>query len=197
MPLKKWAYLYSYEYWITTICPIQNANLDGYLIRSHFAKMISEFAVNVLGMKPEKWKYWCDKFNDIDGLNSELYNFVITSCELWLMWLEADWLTPAKSFNPDGYVTRAQFWTVLSRLLFGDTYNVMDESGVSSKKWFWYEKHLQALKDYWVMTKIDWDWPNYLERRGRVMIMLERADNYWIFAWKVPAKNGIESLFGE
>ena len=122
---------------------------------------------------------------------------MITSCELWLMWLEADWLTPAKSFNPDGYVTRAQFWTVLSRLLFGDTYNVKDESGVSSKKWFWYEKHLQALKDYWVMTKIDWDWPNYLERRGRVMIMLERADNYWIFAWKVPAKNGIESLFGE
>ena len=194
---EKWAYLYSYEYWITTMCPIQTANLDGYLIRSHFAKMISEFAVNVLGMKPEKWKSGCDKFNDISTLNAELRNFVTISCELGLMWLESDWKTPAKSFNPGRYVTRAQFGTVLSRLLFGDKYNVKDESGISSQKSFWYKQHLQALSDYWVMTKIDWNWPDYLERRWRVMIMLERADNYWIFAWKVPAKNGIASLFDE
>ena len=159
--------------------------------------MISEFAVNVLGMKPEKWKSGCDKFNDISTLNAELRNFVTISCELGLMWLESDWKTPAKSFNPGRYVTRAQFGTVLSRLLFGDKYNVKDESGISSQKSFWYKQHLQALSDYWVMTKIDWNWPDYLERRWRVMIMLERADNYWIFAWKVPAKNGIASLFDE
>ena len=194
---QKWAYLYSYVYWITTICPIQDANLDWYLIRSHFAKMISEFAVNVLGIQREIWKKWCDQFNDIGGLNSELRDFAVTSCELWLMWLEADWVTPAKSFNPGNYVTRAQFWTVLSRLLFGDAYNVKDEWDASTDKWFRYRNHLEALKRYWVMNKIDWDWPNYLERRGRVMIMLQRADNYWIFAWKVPAKNGVTALFDE
>ena len=194
---QKWAYLYAYSYWITTMCPIETANLDWYLIRSHFAKMISEFAVNVLGKKPEKWKAWCDKFDDIDWLNKELHDLVITSCELWLMWLESDWFTPARSFNPDEYVTRAQFGTVLSRLLFGDMYNIKDESKVYMDEWFWYKNHLQALKDYWIMTKIDGNWPNSLERRGRVMLMLERADDYWIFAWKVPAKNWVEALFGE
>ena len=192
---QKWAYLYSYTYGITTQCPIQSANLDWYLIRSHFAKMISEFAVNVLGNKPEKWKEWCDKFDDIGKLSDELRGFVITACELWLMWLEPDWVTPSKSFNPGNNVTRAQFGTVFSRLLFGDMYNVKDEDA-STEKWSRYKGHLQALKRYWIMTKIDGDRPNYLERRGRVMIMLQRSDYYWIFAWKVPAKNWIEALFG-
>ena len=192
---QKWAYLYSYIYWITTVCPIQDANINWYLIRSHFAKMISEFAVNVLGFKPEKWKEWCDKFNDISNLNAELRNFVTVSCELWLMWLEADWETPAKSFNPGNYVTRAQFGTVLSRLLFGDMYNVKDEENAYKTVGFWYLNHLSALKNYWIMTKIDWDWPAYLERRWWVMIMLQRSDNYWIFAWKVPAKNWVSALF--
>ena len=193
----KWAYVYAYSYWITTMCPIQSAYLDWYLIRSHFAKMISEFAVNVLGKIPESWKAWCDKFNDIDWLSDELRSFVITSCELNLMWQESDWVTPAKSFNPDDYVTRAQFGTVLSRLLFGDIYNIKDESKVYMNEWFWYKNHLEALKNYWIMTKIDGDWPNSLERRWRVMLMLERADEYWVFAGKIPAKNWVKALFDE
>ena len=193
----KWAYVYAYSYWITTMCPIQSAYLDGYLIRSHFAKMISEFAVNVLGKIPEKWKAWCDKFNDIGWLSDELRSFVIISCELNLMWQESDWVTPAKSFNPDDYVTRAQFGTVLSRLLFGDVYNIKDESQVYMNEWFWYKNHLEALKNYGIMTKIDGDWPNSLERRWRVMLMLERADEYWVFAGKIPAKNWVKALFDE
>lgn len=189
---QKFAYLYSYVHKITTMCPIQDANIDGYLIRSHFAKMISEFAVNVLGNKPEIWKTWCAQFNDIDKLNIELRSLVVKSCELWLMWLESDWKTPSKSFNPSDRVTRAQFGTVLSRLLFGDFYNIQD-----GETMLWYQKHLQALKEYWIMTKIDGDWPNYLEKRWWVMIMLQRADNYWIFAWKIPAKNWVKALFDE
>ena len=192
---QKFAYLYSYTNWITTICPIQDANVDWYLIRSHFAKMISEFAVNVVWFKPKKWKTWCDKFDDIDTLNKELHDFAVISCELSLMWLESDGVTPSKSFNPNDRVTRAQFGTVLSRLLFGGMYNVKNESNVNGGKSSWYKAHLQALKNYWIMTKIDWDWPNYYERRGRVMIMLQRADNYWIFAWRIPAKNGVKALF--
>lgn len=193
----KLAYLYSYSYWITTMCPIESAFLDGYLIRSHFAKMISEFAVNVLGKEPDEWKEWCDEFDDIDSLDAELYDLVITSCELDLMWQESDWVTPAKSFNPNDYVTRAQFGTVLSRLLFGDVYNIKDESKVYMNAWFWYKDHLEALKRYWIMTKIDGDWPNSLERRGWVMLMLQRADEYWVFAGKIPAKNWVKALFDE
>ena len=113
------------------------------------------------------------------------------------MWQESDWVTPAKSFNPNDYVTRAQFGTVLSRLLFGDVYNIKDESKVYMNAWFWYKDHLEALKRYWIMTKIDGDWPNSLERRGWVMLMLQRADEYWVFAGKIPAKNWVKALFDE
>ena len=157
----------------------------------------SEFAVNVLWKTPIKWKAWCDKFNDIENETDEMKYFMKTACELELMWQESDWVTPAKSFNPNDYVTRAQFGTVLSRLLFGDVYNIKDESKVYMNEWFWYKDHLQALKNYWIMTKIDGDWPNTFERRWRVMLMLQRADEYWVFAWKIPAKNWVRALFYE
>ena len=38
------------------------------------------------------------------------------------MGLESDG-TPGKVFNPNTTVTRAQFGTMLSRLLYGNTYN--------------------------------------------------------------------------
>jgi len=118
-----------------------------------------------------------------------------TACELGLMWLEADWITPKKVFNPEWFVTRAEFGTVFSRLLFGGRYNIKDESIVSNQEWFWYKDHLDALKKYGVMTKIDWDWPQKLELRWWIMLMMQRADMYWIFAGKIPALNWIKALF--
>jgi hypothetical protein len=118
-----------------------------------------------------------------------------TACELNLMWLHSDWDTPKDWFDPHQIVTRAEFGTVFSRLLFGDMYNVEDASKIYKEPWYWYKKHLQALKDYWIMTKVDGSWPQYLERRWRVMLMLWRADKYWVFAWKSPARNWIEALF--
>jgi len=67
-------------------------------------------------------------------------------------------------FNPNGLVTRAEFGTVLSRALYGDTYNDGDP---------YYVNHLQALKDAGIMTKIDT--PSQLEVRGYVMLMMQRA----------------------
>ena len=43
------AYLRAYGYDITTIPTIQKANLNGSLIRKDMAKMISNFAINVMG----------------------------------------------------------------------------------------------------------------------------------------------------
>jgi hypothetical protein len=191
----KLAYLYSYNYGITTMCPIQTANLDGHLYRNHLAKMISEYAVNVLWKKPNVWKKWCDKFQDIGKETQELKDFMKTACELNLMWLHADWQTPKDNFDPNDIVTRAEFGTVFSRLLFGDMYNIKDESSVYKNEWYWYKDHLNALKSHWVMTQVDWDRPKYREKRGWVMLMMMRADKFWLFAGKVPALMWIKSLF--
>ena len=124
----KLAYLYSYNYGITTMCPIWDAKLDGYLYRNHFAKMISEYAINVVWKKPDVWKKWCDQFQDIEKDTDELKYFMKTACELNLMWLHADWKTPKDNFDPNDIVTRAEFWTVFSRLLFGDEYNIKNDN---------------------------------------------------------------------
>ena len=55
---------------------------------------------------------------------------------------------PAEKFNPTDTVTRAQFGTVLSRLLYGNLYN-------TQKKNQWYVQHLEALNNAGIMKKID------------------------------------------
>ena len=55
---------------------------------------------------------------------------------------------PAEKFNPTDTVTRAQFGTVLSRLLYGHLNN-------AQKGTEWYAQHLQALKNAGIMKKID------------------------------------------
>jgi len=172
----KLTYLYSYNYGITTICPIRDAKLDGYLYRNHFAKMISEYAINVMWKKPDVWKKWCDLFQDIENDTDELKYFMKTACELNLMWLHADWKTPKDNFDPNDIVTRAEFWTVFSRLLFGDKYNIKDDNLLNKNEWYWYKDHLAWLKTNGIMTKIDN--PKSKELRGWTMLMLMRA-------WKI------------
>jgi hypothetical protein len=192
---QKWAYLYAYMKWITTQCPISNANLDEYLHRDEFAKMISVYAINVVWREPDYSKAECNNFDDISRDTPELQSYMKLACQLELMWMHADWVTPKSSFDPYSIVTRAEFGTVFSRLLFGDMYNVKNESQVYKQEWYWYKGHLQALKDYGIMTKVDGVWPKYLEHRWRAMLMLQRADYYGVFQWKSPAKNGISALF--
>ena len=186
------AYQYAYGKWVTTQCPIYSANLDGYLYRDHFAKMISVYAMNVAWKTPNYGKYWCNQFNDIAWDYPELQRYMTLACQLELMWMNSDWVTPKTYFDPYSILTRAEFGTVFSRLIFGDTYNVKNEASVYNQEWFWYKRHLEALRDYGVMTKIDGDWPRYLERRWRVMLMMKRADV--IFKWQTAAVNGIKAL---
>lgn len=64
----------------------------------------------------------------------------------------------------DVAVMRADFWTLLSRILWGDKYNWWDP---------YYQKHLQALKDHWVFSKIDE--PFSLEVKWYVYLILKRV----------------------
>jgi hypothetical protein len=64
-------------------------------------------------------------------------------------------------------VTRAQFGTILSRVLWGQIYSA----------WIgrpYFERHLEALKAYGIMKKIVN--PEFTkETRGNIMLMLTRA----------------------
>lgn len=116
---------------------IQKANMGSKLIRSHMAKMISNFAIKFGGLTPDTTKS-CT-FDDVAGQTAEMKFYIKLSCQLGLMGQNMD------SFDPNTYVTRAQFGTILSRVIWGDTYN----GGTT-----YYTKHLTALKNAGIMTQI-------------------------------------------
>jgi len=151
----KQAYNWAYKNEITTMNSIDRANIKWNITREEMAKMISNYAVNILWKAPDTTKSCL--FSD-SNINPGLVQFVTESCQLWLMW---QWAT---SFRPKDSVTRAEFWTVLSRALRWN-----------KNEWWstYYENHLKALKSEWIMTKIDT--PMNKEVRGYVMLMLMRS----------------------
>jgi hypothetical protein len=139
------------------------------LLRKDMAKMMVNFVLKVLNRQdiytnnPD-----CENYTDIGNESSETQLYIQTACKLGLMGLDADGITPLSNFNPYGLVTRAQFGTVLSRLLRGT-----DNSAHGSAPY--YQQHLSALKQAGIMTKISN--PNMKEIRGRVFIMMNRIYN--------------------
>lgn len=73
--------------------------------------------------------------------------------------------TPKNTFDPNAIVTRAQFGTILSRVIRGSQYNGGNP---------YYSSHLLALKNENIMTKIS-NPTKVDEIRGYVMIMMKRA----------------------
>lgn len=149
------AYLYNYQIGATTISSILNANINGHLTRAQMAKMMSRYAISVKWMTADSSKScW---FDDISTQNSELQDYMRLSCQLGIMG------NNMSIFNPNGIVSRAEFGTVLSRVLFGSTY----------EDWFpYYTNHLQALYNANFIRIND---PNLIETRWNVMLMLFRA----------------------
>ena len=150
------AYKWAYVNGITTMDSIEKANMKWNITREELAKMISNYAKNILWIKPDTSKN-CFFINS--NINPTLVESVTESCQLWLMW------QGISDFRPKDSVTRAEFWTVLSRVLRWD-----------KNEWWstYYENHLKALKFEWIMNKIDT--PMNKEVRGYVMLMLMRSN---------------------
>ncbi|MCF7834684.1 hypothetical protein K9M48_01325 [Candidatus Gracilibacteria bacterium] len=182
------AFQYAYGLGITTMCPIESARLDQYILRKELAKMISEFAIKVIGIYPDFSKTECDEYNDIRTESQELQFYMRLSCRLGLMGLHTDGITVKYNFDPNQYVDRAQFGTIMSRLIFGGTYNGNKDNR--------YIDHLNALKAHGVMNYIDN--PAMKELRGYVMIMMQRADESGIIKRMRPVIdfiNGAHKIF--
>lgn len=152
------AYDWAYQNWVTTQDSIEKANMKWKITRAEMAKMMVWFSVNVMGNELPTWVL-CS-FDDVKGINPSLEKAVIQSCELWIMW---QWI---KAFRPNDFVTRAEFWTVLSRALWWN-----------KNEWWekYYQNHLKALKSEWIMNNISS--PMGSEIRGYVMLMLMRTAN--------------------
>ena len=155
------AYEWALQNGITTINDIEKARLTDGLTRAELAKMMSQYMTKVMWKTPvdaEKVEY-----ADVDESLGDLADYIQTAYAYKIMWINADG-TPIKKFNPRGKVTRAEYATVFSRVLFGDKYN--------KSEWNYYENHLNALKEAGILTNTT---PTIQEVRGWVMLMMYRS----------------------
>jgi len=151
------AYDYAFDNGITTQSSIDNADMYGSLTRIAMAKMIANYAVDVLELTPDTTKE-CS-FPDVsEALDAQYDNGVTNACQLGLMGVGVT------NFDPYGLVNRAQFGTVLSRALYGE-----DNNGGNP----YYADHLNALEEAGIMNNISN--PDMLEVRGYVMLMMQRG----------------------
>ena len=168
------AYNYAFKNKITTMWSIDRANMWWNLTRVAMAKMLSNYAINVLWLKPDTSKdcYFSDVSNSLDY---QYDNWVTKSCQLWLMGVWID------KFYPNWIVTRAEFWTVLSRALNANDTTKLNRMNSANP---YYLEHLNYLKEEWIMNNISN--PTSFERRWRVMLMLMRADKNYTW-WQIAS----------
>ena len=151
------AYNFAYQNKITTQDSIDKADMNWGLTRIAMAKMLSQYAINILWKTPDTSKI--PNFWDVDSkLDGDYNNWVTLAYQLWIMWVWID------KFRPFDSVTRAEFWTALSRVLYWNKY----EWGTQ-----YYTNHLNALKSAGIMNQINQ--PNQWEIRWYVMLMLMRS----------------------
>ncbi|MEI8091118.1 MAG: hypothetical protein WCG98_02475 [bacterium] len=74
------AYDYAYGIGITTQSSIDSANMYGTLIRSHMAKMMVNYAKEVLG-KTADTSVVCD-FNDVANQTEEMQGYITEACQM-------------------------------------------------------------------------------------------------------------------
>jgi hypothetical protein len=140
---------------------LQEAMPDRTVKRWHLAKMVVNYAVNVLWYTipeeiPTECK-WTDKKKNWES--QEIKDYAVQSCALWLMWINT------KKFLPNKEVTRAEFGTIMSRLLWWKKYDGWTP---------YYKNHLNSLKENNIMTQIE-NPEKRTELRQWVWLMLMRS----------------------
>ena len=156
------AYNFAHSYGITNKTSVENAKMDNTLTRIQMAKMLSQYAINVLGKEPDVSK-WVIRFSDVTNkMNKDYDNWVNLAYQLWIMWQNMK----DNKFRPNDEVSRAEFVTALSRLLYSTS------DGEYKSTWKYYVNHMQKLVKEWIITKDD---PKMKEKRWYVMLMLMRS----------------------
>ena len=158
------AYLWACQHDITTMRTIQEARLDQPLTRAELAKIMSVYAMKEYHLKPLRAA--AVNYKDVNTDLGDLADYIQLAYQLQIMGINADG-TPMQAFEPHKLVSRAEFATVLSRVIWGNKHNISGDDR--------YSAHLQALKKYEIITS---DVPaNWWELRGRALLMLHRTVN--------------------
>lgn len=156
------AYNRAINNWITTIDDIDKAKLNKKTTRAELAKMMVEFMSWVLEKEPIITNETI--YDDVDSEKLwDLAWYIQLAYQYQIMWIKEDW-SPMEKFNPNKTVTRAEFATVLSRVLFGNIYNQTGKN--------YYEKHIEALENANILSNTD---PNLVEARWWIMTMLYKS----------------------
>ncbi len=156
------AYDWAHDQKITTLSPQSEARLYDPITREELAKMIATYAMQFTN-KSLSNREACTSYIDLQDASFDLQDDIIMACKLWLMGITNDW-TPLQEFRPFDKVTRAEFGTILSRILRGSLYETSWEG--------WFTQHLQALYNANIMKKIET--PSMEELRWWILLMLRR-----------------------
>ena len=156
------AYNWAINNGITTIDDVNKVQFNKKITRVELAKMMVEFMSWTLKKQPIIT--WEVNYRDVNYKKLwDLAWYVQLAYQYQIMWINADW-TPIEDFNPNKTVTRSEFATVLSRIIFEDKYNQDWEN--------YYEKHIKALEKVNILGNTD---PNLIEARWWIMIMLYKS----------------------
>ncbi len=158
------AYNYAFSKKVTTTPSVDVSNPFGDAIRAHVAKMMSNWALDV--MKKEPNLDVVPNFSDVADQTEEMKGYINKAAQQGLMGQKNDGGLK-DMFYPNAKVTRAQFGTMLSRALWGNKNN----GGTP-----YYAKHLEALKAAGIMKNTSN--PEAVEKRAWIWVMLQRADNW-------------------
>ena len=157
------AFDFAINNWLISASTIYSADMDWYLTRIWMAKILSQFAINIAWMKPDYNKY--NTYYDVsESLDEQYDNWALLAYQLWIMWIDTHY------FRPYDYVTRAEFATAVSRMV----YNTEDWRNNRA----YYEPHLNKLRDEWILTNTN---PNRIEKRWLALIILNRIANNYSF----------------
>ena len=132
------AYKWAYKNWLTQYDNIDDARMKDFLNRAEMAKLVSNFALNVLSkMSDEDKQKICSEYSDLWNVDENMKYFIVSSCKLNYMWYQSNWIDLLDKFRPDNYLTLAEASVIISRMLWWNTYSLWEE--------LWYVWHLRAV----------------------------------------------------
>jgi uncharacterized repeat protein (TIGR02543 family) len=163
------AFIRSTEEWVNSDDLLQTWSLYGILTRGELAVLISNFMRNILN-KPYTFDPACkgSLYADYTSWPSNQSDYIEQACSLGVMGRRNADGAILEAFRASDPVTRAEFATVLSRVLYGDQYNG-DDGGKR------YAKHLQVMNDNGYINDISNPFMN--EIRWFALIIMYRISN--------------------